>query len=108
MTYEEEVEKAKIMKCQWLHKNRKELITYTISVNCDDCPKRFLCHTITAKRFKVSEEETAWREFEVFAEDKLSAQEKFYDYYSDEEAGITQIGENSETTDVLIEEWNED
>jgi hypothetical protein len=81
----------RMLECQFVGSNE-----------CNKCRKRFKCHTIRAKRFRLTESGTSWNVYEVFAENKDEAEEIFSTFGHDLCRHIKSDGAD---WDIDTEEW---
>ena len=99
---------ARILKCQWTKNVKQQWYNKPIILpDCGNCPDRFQCYTLKAKKYVVYEAQYTTLESEVFAVDKEAAREYYFDYNDgDKGDGIVLTTKNTdgESTDFEIKE----
>jgi len=95
---EEQAEKkARILECQWSQKesNFRPL--------CESCHDRFICHTVTAKKFEIVECRQEWTNYHIFAEDKSEAMNLWGDFICNDNI-VYEAGSDCSGSETEIEE----
>lgn len=90
--------KRKMLECQWRRKSGEE------AKECKECEDRFLCHTITAHKFHITENYAIYRTYEIYAENRQEAVDVLDKYNGDKDiAPVIKFGDE-EDGDALIDE----
>jgi len=94
--YDEALLRRHILECQWEKKRGG-------SKNCNICNERFKCHTMTARRFDITNSSMCYTTYEVFAEDADEANDIWVMWYGEDKL-ITPIEEDYGDSDIEIDE----
>jgi len=94
--------KAQVMECQW-RKNHNQPKVDGAEYDCDNCKDRFLCYMLRAKKFRVSENAVRYSSGIVYAEDRNTANQLYFDYWQNESDIIVRDFDEGEDCEGEVE-----
>lgn len=106
LSFEEVKEIKQILHCQlWMKGREVEKPKWIKSKkpNCNRCKRRFRCHTMRGKLFRLTITSTVWTTYEVFAEDREDVSDLYFDW-GDEPELMREIKSDGDGGDMDIEE----